>query len=213
MATNLTNWLSEVNRLVLKCTNDTIITDAIRDAVIQLAEEGRVHSHVFTKADTEASTASYDLTFPSDTQLYEVRILWYDEVEFSEWDVDALEDEDADWDSTEGTPSKYCIADEDTITLVPVPDTDDVELKVSMYVRPTEAAASVDDRYWNKYRIAIRYLAASLLLAMPGREWTAAAWSDRYEKRYRTKLADVNFKGPRSQHSRPVRRSGPAFNF
>ncbi len=209
--TDIVDWIDSVQRIV-PGVDETLLVETVREALIQLSEETNIHSHVFVEPSTVDGTHTYTMTFPTDTILKEIVDAWYDGNPIDLWDVDDLQDDMADWDTREGNVSRFIIVDVTDIRLVGIPTADDKILRVSMYVRPAEGAATVDDRYWREHKDTITYLAASLLLSMPkspDRPWGNASSANTYQARYAEKLSRVLSDGTRNQHTRKRRRAKP----
>lgn len=207
--TAITDWVNPVARIV-PSADERLITEAVRQAVIQFAEDAKVHAFQDTQ-NTVASTATYDITLPANTVLLEIRTVFYDDVEIDLFDIDELRIYDKNFETTTGTPKRFYVSDEDTIGLAPIPSAVAV-LRVSAYARPAEDATAVDDRYWRDDRDTITFLAASILLGMP--QSTDRPWGDpqvayQYAMRYQTKLDQRLSDGPRHKHSQKRRRAKP----
>lgn len=215
MTVNVTDWLDSVQRQA-PGADEGLITAVTLQAIIEFAKDAKVHHFTFVKADTEADTATYDLTLPANTRLHEVEAVFYDGLPLKLEDPDMLQELHKTFLADTGTPTNFYMDDDDTVHLYPIPVADDKILRVVGYVAPAEGSTTVDDRYWNHYRQEIANLATATLLEMPqgpARPWADANRALHYRALYDDRLSRILSDGPKNQHATKRRRAQPGFRW
>lgn len=165
-----TNWLPDVLPEAPNCPRVTAI-NAIRQAVITFCQHSRFWRHDMDPMTTVAGVRLYELDTPVQTRVVAVRALQLDSQPLTEFNVDALDKEDAGWRSRQGLPARYSFQDPMTVLLDTIPLAAGV-LSATLALKPEQSAAGCDDILYEEYRDAIAAGALARLLMMPGKPWT-----------------------------------------
>ena len=167
---------------------DEMIDQAVLDACIDFCERTLVVKRMLTPISTVASTFEYTPAAPSEEAVACLVRVWCDLSELTPLDEDAMATPFGFTASVPGqtnTPSKPRFFNETSpgsVGLYPAPDRV-YTLNIRAALRPTRAAANVEDQLFEDWAEAIVDGALARLMLYPG-EWANVKLASVHEKRY-----------------------------
>lgn len=180
----------------------------VRKACRQFCRETRVWKEWLDPVDVVANEGEYALAAPADA-----RVVWVEEVKLGDTRLEPMTRDDAlaalgpSWDTTRrGEPSGYYQPDQDTVDLIPCPETSVAgALRVYVSLEVAEDAAAVPDLLAARYREAIAYGALARLLAVPGKPWSNPQAVAYYDGRFSAEMGGVAGRVAAGFTRRPLR--------
>lgn len=148
---------------------------ALVDSAIQFCEETGVIRATLDPFTTLVGEATYPLMPAPHTEVSRVIKVWIGKrlvYMAPEAATDDLRGATTQTDSTSGAPLWGAVVEQDSITLVPTPDTADIPVAVRAIIRPTRTASQLDSELFARWGEAIVGGAISRLAAIPGQPFS-----------------------------------------
>jgi hypothetical protein len=166
---SLRNWIPDVAVAAPGCPDPEII-QAVRDTIIELCTEALVYERDLASLTCVEGQANYTFTAPENTQIHLFREVSHDYVALTPCTRDDLPFL---WQASgNGTPRQYYADAAKTVHVFPAPAYNTSVLRARAWLRPTEAATTVDSEFWDRHRAAVMDGALARLLFQPGKPWT-----------------------------------------
>lgn len=183
---------------------DTLLDDVMPDlkgcpiALVRYHVKRTIIDFHFRSGAKRKTTAPMDVgatgvfTLPAseidaDEQLIGVLKAWWFEIPLEVWSLDSVQEEfGASWKTIAGTPQCITQEDDDSIILVPQPDSaTTASLVLSIIYGPNESVANIDDSLLARFRDELACGVKARLMAMKDKPWSdanlAAAYGGVYE--------------------------------
>lgn len=173
MSVLITEWLDEVMAEV-GGADVNLVEHHIREAIRRFAMESRSIVYRPTAVDVTSGTASYDVPAPdADSECAFVWKAWHNGSMIFRRTTGELSILFDNYLTKTGTPLYFTQEQDGTVILAPKPTTTVAAGLVTLASsKPTNAAASVDNRYLSEYRDIIRYGALASLMMVPNRGYS-----------------------------------------
>lgn len=172
MAISYETLLPEILPMVAGCP-DTLITNNIRSAVVELCERASVYQAELDPVTTVSNIYEYDLESPAGTSVR--RILWitHQGNDLEPLTTTLLEQRIPKWRTEASVPEYFIQQNSATFIVAPVPATTTVgSTVVRAVLRPTHNSTACDNDVMNDYRDTIINGALFRLLRIPNKDWS-----------------------------------------
>lgn len=174
--TTLTAWIEHVAADVPGVGPD-LLTDAVRDALIEFCERSRAYRYDVPAIDVVGLTATYTPTLPDGTRLWDVISAKHNGKTLDPTTKPWLDAHINRWGeaNTTGVPGYYLLTnDRQSVRLVKTPaDSLDDGLELELALKPTRAATSVPDFILEDHKYCIQDGAKWKLFSMQKKPWTS----------------------------------------
>jgi len=215
VAKQLSEFLPEVVPQVPGCPV-MVAKNAVRNAAITFCERTKAYRKELTAINLVASTKDYAytaFTLPTDTLVWRpIRVAIIDGSDETKLEKVTPEDLDSDaqyanWRTETGTPFGYYAKDQNsTLRVIWTPDTSITGgLFMEAALKPSKAAAEVEDGFFNAYFDDIAAGALAALLSMAAEPWTNATKAADYLARFNRAIADHTVKIAEGEVDAPLR--------
>jgi len=191
MAISYEALLPDILPMVSGCS-DTLITNSIRSAVVELCERAGVYQTELDPVTTVSKLYEYDLEPPTGTSVQ--KILW---VTHSGKDLEPttsalLEQRLPKWRENTGVPLYFIQQSPSLFWLVPTPSGTIVSSTIVRAVlKPTHTSSACDDGIMNDYRDTIINGALFRLLRIPNKDWTDLQGAQIYGSLFQEGVVDA----------------------
>lgn len=145
----------------------------LRNVAVEFCERTKSWVVDLTPMDTVAEQMPYAITVPTDSELVDIRSVWYKGIKIEPKSPYFLEEKYGDWQAEVGSPAYYTQQSSDDVQLVPAPnavETDAIKIKVSL--RPADDATGLDNWLYVGWNKKISAGAKGRLMAMDKKPWT-----------------------------------------
>lgn len=215
MAKQLSEFLPEILPQVAGCPNP-LAKNAVRNAAITFCERTRAYRKELAAINLVVDTKDYLytlFTLPTDTVVWRpIRVAVIDGTEETKLDPTTPQDLDSDhkyanWRTETGTPfAYYAMAGNTTLRVVWTPDTSITGgLFLEAALKPSKAAAEVEDAFFNQFYDDIAAGALGELLSMAGEPWTNAVKAADKLARFNRAIADHTVDASEGNADAPLR--------
>lgn len=147
-----------------------VVDNALRLAAIAFCEQSLAWRYKHPAVAVVPATAEYPFVPPAESVVHAITY-----AAFEDKNIESHAGESginiADWRNQTGTP-EYVLGGYTDLTLVPTPDVAGT-LTMTVALKPSPAAAGVDDNVFNEYRGAIVHGALATLLLSPKKPYTS----------------------------------------
>jgi hypothetical protein len=169
------------------CGQD-LVTLAIQDVCLDFFDNAGIYTVTATPITAIAGTALYNLGPPTNWDVAWVRAAWFNGNEITPTNEDALNKKYQNWSTQTGTPTEYMLEDQNTIRLVPMPDSNAGGLSLTMrqVLKPQRSATGFStDWVYDRWLPVLAAGVKAKLMAMPTKAWSnpgmAKYYGDMYE--------------------------------
>lgn len=205
-----TLWSVFTPRVLLDVPRCPSITaeDAVRDAAIDFCKRTRVLRIDHTPIDAVATQATYSWAPGADLKVIRAEEVWFEKKKLDPilpGDLSVMYDY---WPDETGVPAYYLQESEETLLLVPKPESDlSLAIRAKVSVRPTVASTDIDDAIYDKYVEEIVWGAKARLFIMRQEAWYDAALAQHFRERFEVACAghNINVEKGRTRSSLRVR--------
>lgn len=173
-----TLWLDDVMPELPGCSQALALYH-VKRACFDLMRRGALYRKTTGAIDVAANPG--DITLPTgelaaDQQLLAIKKAWWQGKQLTPASLDEVEEEFGDaWQTLVGTPTYYLQQARNTVRLVPQLSTSAAaSLRLSIVYGPSEAATSVADDVYDRYREPIAFGAKGRLMLMDKKPWSNA---------------------------------------
>lgn len=131
----------------------SVVDNAVRNATIEFCDRSFVLRAEITPIDVlAADTGEYSWTPPANRKVVRAERVFFNKKELEPKTPDEISDMYAYWPDAEGTPLYFMQQRVEKIIIVPAPNIDMVAaIRATVSIKPTRAAADIDDEIWEKY--------------------------------------------------------------
>jgi hypothetical protein len=169
---------------------DFFIESRIQEAAMAFFKESSTWRVDLDLTGTIKDTADYDLEVPSKTATSEIISITHLTTALIPKTERQLEDIDAEWRITTGTPVYYTQLTPSTVTIAPVPAVSTAKaLRMRVSVYPTLAATRIDSQIFDDNYSALIVGTLARLLLMVGKVWSDPNMGAVYAQQYSQEIA------------------------
>jgi len=153
----------------------------LRNVVIEFCERSKAHVVDLVAMNAVANQMAYTLVPLSDTEVVEIRALWFSGEKLTPKGHAYLENNFDDWMTAVGTPEHYTQQATDAVLLVPAPSAAETgAIKIKAVARPAIAATGIHDWLFQRYRQAFAAGCKAKMMAMEDVSWSRPDRVDYY---------------------------------
>lgn len=186
--TALTAWHDLVVPEIRGVTPEASLYE-IRRIAIEFCEQSQAIDTQLAAINVVASQSTYTLTPPADTMIVDVHRVEYNGkvlTPSSQADLDRAFDK---WRTETGVPKYWYLETRTTLRLAKTPaDTLTAGLVVTVATKPTDTAATVDDRLWTDHAESIKIGTLGRLLMMDGKPWSNPQKAALYQSQFVSRI-------------------------
>lgn len=164
-----------------------VVDHWLRNVAIDFCERTKAHVVDLALLDAVAEQMDYTPTLPTETDLVEIRAVWFSGDKLKEKAPAALDLDYGDWKAEIGQPAAYTQERLDKLLLVPAPSAAaTAAIKISAAVKPSLAATGISDWLFAKFRLVLVAGVKAKMMAIADKPWTrpdrVQFYSDQYEE-------------------------------
>tara|TARA_R110002012_G_scaffold214683_2_gene385764 strand:+ start:2442 stop:3125 length:684 start_codon:yes stop_codon:yes gene_type:complete len=191
---------------------DTLVLNTLRAATIDLCEKSKAYVFDLDPISTVSGVYEYDFDQPTATEVHQVLWMTYNGNDLDPITPRSLELNFPDWRDRSSIPQVYLQKNPNTFCVIPVPNaTLSNGLMLSVALKPTRTASSIDTTFSNQYRDGIVYGTLHRLLRIPNRDWSDINSANNYFTLFSEEVRQAELKGrggdlgvPRKVHYKGV---------
>ena len=191
---------------------DSLVLSHLRSSSIDFCEKSKAHVFDLDPISTVSGVYEYDFDQPTGTEVHQILWMTYNGNDLDPITPRSLELNYSDWRDRSSIPQVYLQKNPNTFWVVPVPNvTLSSGLLLSVALKPTRTASSVDTSFSNTYRDGILYGALHRLLRIPSKEWSDSRAANDYFSLFNEEVRQAELKGrggdlgvPRKVHYKGV---------
>jgi hypothetical protein len=202
MLVSVDNFLPRIIPHVPGCP-DISVTLALVEAAAEFCDRTHVWREDLSADTTIAGDAELTLSTPG--EVASVLKLVVDTTEIARLDQRSVDPTDI---AASGKPSGYWLIGDSTIRLYPIPDDEYVWYGL-VALKPRLSSSSVEDFLLNSYGMYIIYGALSILMSIPGKDWTNMPLSEHYRRKFEHGMTNARVRDYRNV---PLRVTPRGFN-
>lgn len=198
-------FLNEIMPELPSCPK-AMAVNAIRNAVIEFCARSLVWRADLAAVAAVANQGAYAFSPPTSSVVAEVISAWYDALPITPKLPADLADLYDNWTTEAGDPKYFVQNNTSGLILVPMPDAalaNAITTKVAL--KPTRAAAAVEDWIVEKYLEEMAHGAKGRLLAIPKKPWSDAALSSHHTGLFEQGIASARLNAEQGFTNAPIR--------
>ena len=175
----------------------------IRSTVLDFFDSAGIYTVSLTPVTTIANQGTYALVAPTGWDVAWVKSAWHDNQILTPSGEDEIRSRyTSDWTSQVGSPTYFMHEDQNTIRLVPIPDTvsaGSLKLAIRAVLKPQRDSVGFSaDWVFDRWADIIATGAKAALMQIPGKMWSNPQLAAFYAAKYRVGLDDATRDANRS---------------
>lgn len=177
-------------------------TLALRQAAIAFCEQSQAWRYQHDDITVIVGTSDYDYAPPPNSVVHAI-----DYAEFNDFEIEVMTAQDDvwlwNWRHQDGSP-QYIVGHPTYLTLIPTPNIPGTIKNLSVILKPSPLADSIDDDLFNEWREAIVHGALARLMSSPKKPYTDLQLATYHQQQFRIDTATAGIRVGRSYTRAPL---------